>query len=96
MTKEEQIDHAWAQHLAQSWPVSAMVTLSKLKRWTLAEAQNWRCCWCGIRMEGNGIDWDAPTFEHVVPRSKGGLDELDNLVIACRQCNGLRGNGETP
>jgi 5-methylcytosine-specific restriction endonuclease McrA len=68
-----------------------MVTLSKLKRWTLAEAQNWRCCWCGFRMDGTGMDWDAPTFEHVVPRSKGGLNELDNLVIACRQCNGARG-----
>lgn len=40
-----------------------------------------------------GVDPAAPTFEHVVPRSKGGLDEIDNLAIACRRCNGERGSG---
>lgn len=72
-----------------------MVTLSKRKRWTLAESQNWRCCYCGIRMEGVGTAWDAPTFEHIVPRAKGGADEIHNLAIACRRCNEGRGRGDT-
>jgi hypothetical protein len=96
MTKEEKVELAWAQHLARRWPATGMVTLSKLKRWTLAEAQGWRCCWCGTRMEGTGADWNAPTFEHIVPRSKGGLNEIDNLAIACLRCNNARGDGEAP
>jgi 5-methylcytosine-specific restriction endonuclease McrA len=89
LTKEQQIELAWAQHLARRCPLAAAV------RERLGEAQNWRCCYCGIRMEGTGTDWDAPTFEHIVPRAKGGLDEIDNLAISCRLCNERRANGDT-
>ncbi len=88
LTKEEQIELSWAQHLAWRRPLTAGL------REQLAEQQNWKCCYCGIRMDGiPGVDPAAPTFEHVVPRSKGGLDEIDNLAIACRRCNGERGSG---
>lgn len=30
---------------------------------------------------------DHPTIDHIIPKSKGGLDDLSNLVFACRQCN---------
>jgi 5-methylcytosine-specific restriction endonuclease McrA len=93
VTKEEQIELAWALHTAAYQP-RPLLTLALREQ--LSEQQNWRCCYCGVRMEGANDAVDAPTFEHVVPRSRGGPDELDNLVIACRQCNGLRGNGETP
>ena len=29
----------------------------------------------------------ANEVDHVYPKSKGGQDELDNLVAACRSCN---------
>lgn len=32
------------------------------------------------------------TFEHVVPVSMGGTNDLDNLVVACRGCNLRKGN----
>lgn len=58
---------------------------------TLSEQQNHRCCFCGVRM-GYGLGLDVqPTFEHVLPRSHGGSDSLDNLVIACHRCNTTRG-----
>jgi 5-methylcytosine-specific restriction endonuclease McrA len=38
----------------------------------------------------------ATTADHVVPRSKGGTDALDNLVAACRSCNGSKGNRAAP
>lgn len=42
------------------------------------------CAWC-LR------DWSelaqGLTVEHVVPRSAGGADASDNLVVACRPCN---------
>ncbi len=30
--------------------------------------------------------------DHLVPRSKGGLDEANNIVTACSVCNMLKGN----
>lgn len=41
------------------------------------------CHWCGE---------DADTADHLVPRSKGGTNDDDNLVAACRACNSRRGN----
>lgn len=41
------------------------------------------CQYCGVK--GNTID-------HVVPRSKGGKTELENLVCACGNCNKEKGN----
>lgn len=90
LTKEQQIDLAWAQHRA---PVLARgVGLTAELRNQLCEQQNWRCCYCGIRMDGAGDDTNAPSFEHIVPRSVGGTNELSNIVIACRQCNTARGS----
>ena len=32
------------------------------------------------------------TVDHIIPRSRGGLDILENLLPACRKCNYSRGN----
>jgi hypothetical protein len=32
------------------------------------------------------------TIEHLLPRSKGGRNNLDNLLLACRGCNHSRGD----
>jgi hypothetical protein len=34
----------------------------------------------------NDLQW-----EHIIPRSRGGLDTIDNLVRACRACNLSKG-----
>ena len=31
------------------------------------------------------------TVDHVIPRSMGGIDSLDNMVIACHGCNSKKG-----
>jgi hypothetical protein len=41
------------------------------------------CCFCGST-ENLSID-------HLVPRKKGGIDEGDNLILACRSCNSSKG-----
>jgi 5-methylcytosine-specific restriction endonuclease McrA len=35
---------------------------------------------------------DATTVDHVIPISKGGTDEPDNLLAACSRCNYSKGN----
>lgn len=46
----------------------------------------YRCQYCGDR---------ADSIDHVVPRSRGGLDVWDNLAAACRPCN-TRKRDRTP
>lgn len=39
---------------------------------------------------GNYIDYQDPSsfhFDHVIPTSRGGLNTLSNLKIACKECN---------
>lgn len=38
---------------------------------------------------------DLVTYDHVVPRSKGGLTDWTNIVTCCRSCNRKKG-GRTP
>ncbi len=45
------------------------------------------CQYCGVR--------DDLTFDHVVPRSKGGMTTWENVVAACSPCN-LRKGGKMP
>lgn len=40
-----------------------------------------RCQYCGRRAE---------SIDHVVPRSKGGRHEWENVVAACRRCNAVK------
>jgi 5-methylcytosine-specific restriction endonuclease McrA len=94
LTKQEQIELAWAEHAASLRQARSLLTLAL--RDQLCEQQNWRCAFCGVRMEGTGSEANAPTFEHIIPRSKGGSDQLENIVISCWRCNHLRGDGTTP
>lgn len=57
----------------------------------LCEAQNWRCCYCGVRCSTDGEWYNVPTREHVLARVNGGGNEGANLVMACAICNDGRG-----
>ena len=63
------------------------------------EKRDGPCChWCGVVTHTereplpSGINKrHMRTVEHLVSRSKGGSNVLDNLVIACYRCNTSRG-----
>jgi 5-methylcytosine-specific restriction endonuclease McrA len=44
------------------------------------ERDNYTCSYCG--KYGGKLECD-----HIIPFSKGGSDELDNLTTACKKCN---------
>lgn len=42
----------------------------------------------GVKIYGNGY----PSRDHVVPKSKGGANEWENIRLACRYCNSVKGD----
>lgn len=72
--------------------IAYRVAYTQWLRCRLSEAQNWKCCWCGCETTDVRKVWNASTLEHVIPKSLGGSDDSDNLVMACNRCNNARGN----
>ena len=58
----------------------------------IGEAQNWRCCYCGRRTVDEPNRRDSATLDHVIPRSRGGANHRDNLVLSCAECNENKGD----
>lgn len=52
-------------------------------RLQILERDQHTCAYCG---------GEADTVDHIIPKSSGetNLDRPDNLVAACRRCNGLK------
>lgn len=89
--KQAQIDAAWDMHEHRIKP--RQVYWAPLRH-ALAEAQNWRCCWCHRPMrDGRGagthlrIAGDVATIEHIIPRQLGGPDVIENVAVSCARCN---------
>jgi 5-methylcytosine-specific restriction endonuclease McrA len=61
-------------------------------RQRLSEAQNHRCCYCHVRFSDDRASPYYATLEHVIPISRGGSNNLKNLVVACEACNNIRGS----
>ena len=43
-----------------------------------------RCCYCLTTETNSGMPM---TIDHIQPTSKGGLNTIENLCLACRTCN---------
>ena len=67
---------------------------------TLWHQQSGLCALCGQPMLRNRFDaphaqvWakQRATFDHIMPRSKGGADTPQNLQLAHARCNKIKGN----
>lgn len=46
-----------------------------------------RCFYCKKKLKYRQI-----TLDHFYPKSKGGTEDVFNLVLACNKCNRLKGN----
>jgi 5-methylcytosine-specific restriction endonuclease McrA len=58
-----------------------------------AEVWRGKCLHCGrwLVIDASGEPVSEATIEHIVPRTHGGRDALENLGLACGRCN--RGKG---
>lgn len=45
------------------------------------------CHYCGAK-----LSFSQTQIDHVMPLSKGGLNQMDNMVIACQPCNSKKGS----
>lgn len=65
------------------------MAVSVLSRRIVRERAQLRCEYCHADERWQFIRF---TIDHIRPQSAGGSDEVDNLALACRNCNERRGN----
>lgn len=58
----------------------------KFSRKNVYLRDNYTCQYCGKRFCADDL-----TFDHIVPRCHGGKTTWDNIVTACKTCNGKKG-----
>lgn len=46
-----------------------------------------KCPYCNLT-----IQWNQLSYDHIMPSSRGGEDNQDNLVLCCGICNRQKGN----
>jgi 5-methylcytosine-specific restriction endonuclease McrA len=63
---------------------------AKYSRKNIYARDKYQCQYCG-----KSFHQDDLTCDHVVPRSRGGRAEWNNIVTCCVQCNRKKG-GQTP
>jgi HNH endonuclease len=66
-----------------------IVSISKGTRFRIFQRDDFSCQYCGRRAPDVTLEPD-----HIVPKSQGGPDDMDNLVTACFDCN--RGKSDRP
>lgn len=60
--------------------------ISASKKQKVAETCRYSCAYCGGLLND-----DTLMIDHITPRSKGGKNNMDNLLPCCRACNSSKG-----
>lgn len=82
------------RHIARRTDVPRRTDLGPLPRYnspqnrqTLYGRQSGNCGGCALHFEARNL-----TVDHIIARSKGGTDHLENLQLLCGQCNAVKGD----
>lgn len=76
-------DFAFVQHSYKQLQSGSLNLSSILRENKLLVSNGTSCSYCGAREK---LHW-----EHIIPRSCGGPDTIDNQVLACATCNLKKG-----
>lgn len=77
LVPEEIMRHQVA--MAAVAPTTPRPDVPSSARWEVWERDDFRCRACGVRR--------FLTIDHVVPLSRGGTNDIDNLQTLCKPCN---------
>jgi 5-methylcytosine-specific restriction endonuclease McrA len=79
-----------------TWHVPAVIQVKKnfsfhtksvkFSRFAIYSRDFWECAFCGQKHNAKGL-----TYDHVIPRSRGGETSFKNIVSACKRCNRKKG-----
>lgn len=60
----------------------------KMRAWVAKKQfKRAKCRYCRIAL--SGVSW---SLDHQIPLSRGGCNDLSNLVLCCKRCNRAKGN----
>lgn len=62
----------------------------KFSRQNIYARDKYKCQYCGVKFPSEDL-----TYDHVLPKSRGGRTEWTNIVTCCIDCNRKKG-GKTP
>lgn len=98
LTKAEMVEHRSAyaiRSVREVFPFPSVIRLSaylrmpfkkvELSRKNVIRRDGFKCQYCGEHRP-------PLTVDHIIPRSRGGADQWENLVCACVRCNNRKGS----
>ena len=53
-------------------------------RFEIFKRDNFTCQYCGRNVKNDGVKLHC---DHIKPRNSGGLNNIDNLITSCMECN---------
>lgn len=71
--------------------VNRRIKTAILTRKNVFERDDYTCQYC-MRSSANLRPTEFLTWDHIIPRSRGGVNSWTNLVTCCNTCNNKKGN----
>lgn len=77
-----QIQHGFVNNKFKELKNGTMSMSGTMREWQREQELPKECVFCGAT--------DELQTDHLIPKSRGGIDSADNLVLSCRSCNASR------
>jgi 5-methylcytosine-specific restriction endonuclease McrA len=81
--------HEWLPHESHKvLSIKTVIHIDTKTKELVWDKTGGHCSYCGLVLN----PFRNFSVDHVIPQSKGGTDDFDNLVPACRHCNSSKNN----